>query len=86
MKLVQCAKCGSNELVEENGFVICTYCRLKFIPDASDLPKSGAVISIYDDIRDLLEKCKIDPLNRKVYANLILDLDPNNIEAMKYLR
>jgi hypothetical protein len=86
MKLVECTKCGSNELLEEGGYVVCAYCRLKFVPGAGDRPNAGAAISVYDDIRDLLEKCKHDPANRRRYANLILDLDPTNVEAMQYLR
>jgi len=86
MKLVECAKCGSNELFEENGYVVCAYCRLKFVPSNGDLPKAGAAITVYDDIRKLLEKCSNEPSNRIRYANLILDLDPTNIEAKQYLR
>ena len=85
MKLVECTKCGSNELLEESGYVVCAYCRLKFVPSADDRPTTGAAISVYDDIRDLLEKCRNDPANRRRYANLILDLDPSNSEAMRYL-
>ena len=86
MKLVECTICGSNELFEENGYVVCAYCRLKFVPSSDDRPNTGAAISVYDDIRTLLDKCKSDSLNRKKYANLILDLDPTNVDAKKYLR
>lgn len=85
MKLVECTKCGSNELFEESGYVVCAYCRLKFVPSANDLPKSDTAISVYDDIRKLLDKCKNDASNRRRYANLVLDLDPTNAEAMQYL-
>lgn len=86
MRLVECTKCGSNELFQESGYVVCAYCRLKFVPNASDLPNSSTAISVYDDIRALLEKCKNDPSNRRRYANLILDLDPTNSDAMQYLQ
>jgi hypothetical protein len=86
MKLVECAKCGSNELFDEGGYVVCAYCRLKFVPSAGDLPKFGAAISVFDDIQRLLEKCHSDPANRRRYANLILDLDPTNSEALQHLR
>ena len=86
MKLVECTKCGSNELFDENGYVVCAYCRLKFVPSEEDKPKSGAVISVYDDIQYLLEKCRSDSANRRRYANLILDIDPTNFDAMKFLR
>jgi hypothetical protein len=86
MKLVECSKCGSNELFEESGFVVCAYCRLKFVPSSGDLPNSGAAISVFDDIQELLGKCRSDPANKRRYANLILDLDPTNSEAAQFLR
>lgn len=86
MNLVECTKCGSNELFDEGGYVICAYCRLKFVPSPGDRPNTGGTISVYDDIRALLEKCKSEPSNRRRYANLILDLDPTNAEAIQYLR
>ena len=30
-------------------------------------------------------KCKEDPVNAKKYANLVLDIDPHNVEALKYV-
>ena len=42
-------------------------------------------ISLDDDISRLLSKCKEDPLNAKKYANLVLDIDPHNVEALKYV-
>lgn len=86
MKLVECSNCGSNELFEENGFAVCAFCRLKFVPGAGDRPNSGAAISVYDDIQELLGKCRSDPANRRRYANLILDLDPTNFEAAQFLQ
>lgn len=86
MKLVECSKCRSNDLFEENGYMVCSYCRMKFVPSTNDLPNPGSAISVYDDIRDLLEKCKNDPSNRRRYASLILDLDPTNREVAQYLQ
>jgi len=85
MKLVECPKCGSQELIEQRGYVFCAYCRSKFIPRAEDSPPVESVIAINSDIDDLLQKCRTDPPNRRRYANLILDIDPTNHEAMKYL-
>lgn len=85
MKLVECIKCGSNELFEESIYVVCAYCRLKSVPSKTDLSNSPTAVSVYDDIRNLLEKCKNDPSNRRRYANLILDLDPTNVEVNQYL-
>lgn len=82
MNLLECSRCGSNELVEENSVVICIYCQSRFVPEANDLP---VVIDIQSDIISLLRKCIDDPKNRRRYANLILDIDPSNTDALKYL-
>ena len=81
MKLVKCTNCGSNELIEESGLVVCVYCRSKYVPQAKDALQSKTVIGITSDIEALLQKCKQDPTNRRRYANLILDIDPTNQEA-----
>lgn len=81
----KCTGCGSTELIERNGFYVCVYCQSKFVPQASDSPPKGTLIGISSDIQALLEKCKADPANRRRYANLILDIDPTNPEAMRFL-
>ena len=42
-------------------------------------------IALDDDIARLLKKCESDPRNARKYANLILDIDPDNEEALKYI-
>ena len=86
MRLVVCTRCGSRELLEEGGYVVCAYCQSRFAPQADDLPRRETVIGLRSDIQVLLQKCKDDPANRRRYASLILDIDPTNEEATKYLR
>lgn len=86
MKSIRCQNCSAQDLIEENGVVTCTYCRSRFSVQASDLPPSNAVIEIAADVAFLLQKCQHDPTNRRRYANLILDIDPNNADALAYLR
>lgn len=86
MKLVACTRCGSKELFEERGYVICGYCRSRFAPQAQDLPQRETIIGVHSDIQVLLQKCQDDPSNRRRYANLILDIDPTNEQATKYIR
>lgn len=50
------------------------------------MPKTETVIALEDDIQRLLEKCKQEPWKARRYANLILDIDPGNKEAIQYLR
>lgn len=86
MKLVICEKCGSNELHEENRYVVCAFCRMKFVPSAADVPPMASVISVFDDVQRLLQRCRTEPENRRRIAGLILDIDPTNAEAQSYLR
>ena len=86
MKLIACEKCGSNDMFEENGYMVCKYCKSKYVLKESDLSVKSSNIAIDNDIRMLLEKCKKDPINAKRYANLVLDIDPTNNEAMKYIK
>ena len=85
MKQVVCPNCGADEFVERGGYRVCVYCDSKFVMTKEELPKSEVGISFEDDIALLLQKCKYDPLNARRYANLILDLDPFNKEARRYL-
>ncbi len=86
MKIVECSRCGSKELISENGFVVCAYCQSQFVPQAEDRPAVNTSIQLESDIDQLLRRCREDPANRRRYANLILDIDPSNAEAHNYLR
>ena len=85
MKLVSCTRCGSKELSEQGGYVVCAYCRSRFVPQADDLPQKETVIGVLADIQRLLQKCQDDPANSRRYAGLVLDLDPTNQAALRYL-
>ena len=85
MKLTKCTACGSIDMLKEDGFFVCAYCRLQFIAPETKSIKSDSNISVHSDIQSLLEKCRRDPLNSRRIANLILDLDPTNTEARMYL-
>lgn len=85
MKSVECTHCGSKEFFTENGFTVCAYCQTNFQPDIQNGPRKGSVIDVAYDIEALLKKCVEDPKNRRRYANLVLDIDPSNLEAIKFL-
>ena len=85
MKMVQCANCGANGMREVGGYMICEYCDSKFAIQASDVPQQAMGMSIDSDVERLLRKCRTDRKNAGKYANLILDIDPGNKEALKYL-
>lgn len=85
MKLIRCTQCGSNELYRDGGYMVCKYCNSRFAIEKDDIGVKESNIALGSDIEALLKKCRIDPRNAKRYANLILDIDPDNDEALKYL-
>ncbi len=81
MKALTCEKCGASDWEKRNGLWYCKFCGTSY---KNETPKESE-ISLNDDVKRLLDKCKTEPYNATKYANLILDIDPNNIEALKYL-
>lgn len=85
MHAIVCKRCGAFDLYKQNGYMICKYCGSKFLLTPDDLPIKSSNIALVDDVSSLLQKCKSDPRNARKYANLVLDIDPDNVEALKYL-
>lgn len=85
MKMVVCENCGSTEIVDMGGFRMCSYCRTKYLLQQSDAVPRASHMALNDDIARLLQKCRENPREASRYANLILDIDPNNAEARRYL-
>lgn len=81
MQSYVCEKCGSTSFVENNTELICTYCRTRYTPSTGNNNATSS-IALNQDITELLKKIETDPVNAKKYANLILDLDANNIFAL----
>ena len=86
MEHIACTRCGSNELAEEGAFLVCAYCRSRFSVPRYGERRPATTIDVNGDIRMLLQKCADDPANLRRYASLVLDLDPENGEALEYLR
>lgn len=101
MKPLTCKCCGATGLKVKNGYFLCEYCDNKFLITGEDfsiqnnngnvvaqpslkMPR-GSSISLGNDVEMLLHKCRTDRRNARKYANLILDIDPTNKEALKYL-
>lgn len=80
-----CPNCGADDFEYKDGYRICHYCNSKYKLEEEKKSVTKAVISLDKDIENLLEKCKMDPSHARRYANLILDIDPTNSEAKKYL-
>ena len=85
MKVIVCKQCGASGLQKKSGYMICPYCGTTYQITEEDLPVRSSTIAINDDVKRLLEKCRKDPRNARRYANLILDIDPSNKEALRYL-
>ena len=90
---IECLKCKSVEFSQADGFYVCTYCRSKYRPEqlrgSSSAKGAGgaktSAIEIDEDILRLLEKIKKEPWDAKRFANMILDIDPTNEEALQIL-
>ena len=99
MEALVCKNCGANALVQKYDYMLCPYCDSRFtIPKeknqstfinnyqtALSFSEITSPIALDDDVARLLKKCEVDPHNAKKYANLVLDIDPDNEEALKYL-
>lgn len=101
MEALVCKNCGSNTLLQKNDFLFCPYCESRFTLTENErrsifggsnhhvtLSHSNvnSSIALDDDVARLLKKCKTDPMNARKYANLVLDIDPDNEAALMYLR
>jgi hypothetical protein len=86
MKFQICERCGGNEFVDRDGYRICQYCNTKYLVTAEDVIQKGSSIALDNDIKMLLQKCQDDPANAHKYASLVLDIDPGNVDAVKYLK
>ena len=85
MKKLVCANCGANLFTDQGGVKVCQFCDSQHKPEKTDKPKKQSTISLQSDIDRLLQKCKSDPARASRYAGLVLDIDPTNKEAKKYL-
>ena len=94
MDILSCKKCGGNDFKIESGFRVCQYCKTKYeylesgrqVANQGERIVKSSGISLDSDILQLLEKCHKDPKNARRYVNLILDIDPDNDEALAILK
>lgn len=86
MKEIRCRSCGSTELIKIGEILKCRYCGTEHKSSLTERSLKRTSISLNSDVEALLQKCKHDPKHAKRYANLILDIDPTNQEALKYLK
>lgn len=85
MKDVVCKSCGSHELYEENGYLVCKYCGTRYFITAEGMPEKEANISLNDDVERLLQRCREVPSRARKCAERILEIDPTNAEAHRIL-
>jgi hypothetical protein len=83
---ITCKKCGASDFYEQNGYGVCRYCQTRFILTTAQTASQNSGITLSDDIKMLLKKCQNDPINASRYAGLVLDIDPSNTEAIKYMK
>lgn len=83
MKLITCERCGGNEFDYTGKIAICRYCGSKY----ADVARQASThIALDDDVARLLAKCEAEPARARKYANLVLDIDPSNTQALKELK
>jgi len=85
MKAIVCSNCGASSWKESFDSRTCVYCGTRYALVFDDYGDKGAGISVNSDVQNLLRKCRLEPAKARKYANLILDIDPTNEEALKYL-
>ena len=85
MKPIVCVNCSASAWEFKNGLRICKYCGTSYTIDAAERTVKKSEIMLDGDVARLLKKCEADPGNARKYANLILDIDPTNEKAKKYL-
>lgn len=81
----KCKNCGASDFQYIEGKYICNYCGSVYQSQAADTTNTDTTISLGDDVQSLLNKMRDDPANARLYANLILDIDPTNTDIQKYL-
>lgn len=81
---VECARCGSNELTEVDGYLQCVYCQSRYEIGSKQVSLPATSIGLAADIEALLEKCEDDPANRERYIRMILNIDPSNKEVQRF--
>lgn len=101
MKAIICSSCGASRWKEDGRYRTCLHCGTLFeiSPSGNSVVKAPdqtpyavvrrhnleSTISIGGDVTRLLHKCRTDPTNAFRYANLVLDIDPTNEEALMIL-
>lgn len=88
MAALICDICGGDIIVQAGGRVgKCDSCGATHTLETNAFAPAAPIseIALSDDVARLLQKCKTDPKNARKYANLILDIDPDNAHALLYL-
>ena len=78
---VRCKACGSNDLTEENGFFVCSFCGTKFKREASDV--AAASVDQDENVKRLLERAEMYwsggmQQRAKLIYEQILEIDATN--------
>ena len=86
MAVLICDICGGKLVMGSGGVSVCDSCGMEHrIEGVCASPAAATQIALSDDVERLLQKCRTDRKNARKYANLVLDIDPDNIEALRYL-
>lgn len=76
-----------NEFDYVGKIAICRSCGSKYALEKDDVARQASThIALDDDVARLLAKCEAEPAHARKYANLVLDIDPSNTQALKELK
>lgn len=85
MKLITCERCGGNEFDYVGKTAIAATVGQNML--LRKMTKQASThIALDDDVARLLAKCEAEPARARKYANLVLDIDPSNTQALKELK
>ena len=97
MKQLTCELCGNTELIKQDGFFVCPYCKCKYsLEEARKMIIDGTVEvqgTVKLDNSDYVQNClqnarramkKEDWSEVERYYNKVEENEPNNIEAFFY--
>ena len=80
---IVCKNCGSNDFEQDGRNMTCRFCGSKFILDKEHDSVKETTIALNEDVVQLLHRWRENPAEGDKYAKLILQIDPNNKQALQ---
>ena len=85
MQAITCKNCGGNDFLQKGRYLICRFCDTRYLLDKDQAPVPESTIALNEDVIRLLHLWREHPEDGARYAKLILQIDPNNTQAIQKL-